>query len=424
MVARRTPVLNLRSSVAVLLLAAGMTGCHPGAASVSEIPSSEASGPPGQTASPPLASSKPAPTPGPTASPPPAWSKLTPTPLVTAPFSGVGNQFLFAAAPYGDGFVAVGEDLRFDGPVNGAVWTSPNGVDWARLGVAENDLADAEVDLVATDGMRLVAIGGARAGDRVGEGLDRMVWVSDDSVSWHRVSDGKQLFDGVFIRGVAGGPAGFVAWGAEGTRAVVFHSDDGTTWQRTANNAALLAAEVSAVTAYRGGFVAIGMHRPEPAAGSVLIVGGPDTSTAAAWWSPDGRSWSASDIDAGSGLHTLEVGATGLLALGGSGCGGCIGPGIVWRSDDGRKWRRVGADALVSPSYASDGARIIRYDRRHAGEVSSTADGTTWQRVADLGDIGYDGFVVGRHGILFLESIQKGGSRDEVDGGVLYVAAE
>lgn len=407
-VERRGSVLSIRRSAALLLFIAFLAGCQTGTASVSEVPSFETTG-----------------TPRPTASPPPAWSKLTPTPLVTAPFSGVGNQFLFAAAPYGDGFVAVGEDLRFDGPVNGAIWTSSNGVDWARLSVAENDLADAEVDLVATDGMRLVAIGGARAGDRVGVGLDRMVWVSDDSVSWHRVSDGEQLFDGVFIRGVAGGPAGFVAWGAEGTRAVVFHSDDGTTWQRTANNAAFLAAEVRAVTAYRGGFVAIGMHRPAPAAGSVLMVGGPDTSTAAAWWSPDGRSWSASDVDAGSGLHTLEAGAAGLLALGGTGCGGCIGPGIVWRSDDGRHWRRVGPDVVFSsPAYASDGARIIRYDRRNAGEVSSTTDGTTWQRVADLGDVGYDGFVVGRHGILFLKSIQKGGSHDEVDGGVMFVAAE
>jgi hypothetical protein len=327
--------------------------------------------------------------------------------------------------PYNDGFVAVGEDLRFDGPVNGAIWTSPNGVDWARLSVGENDLADAEVDLVATDGKRLVAIGGARAGDRVGASAQRTVWVSDDSVRWRRVPADPARFDGVFIRGVAGGPAGFVAWGADGTRAVTFHSNDGTTWLRTAMNEAFLAAEIVAVTAYRGGFVAIGMHRPEPAPGSALMVGGPDASTAAAWWSPDGRSWSASDTDAGAGLHTLEVGATGLLALGGSGCGGCVGPGIVWRSDDGRHWRRVGPDVVFSsPAYASDGARIIRYDRHHAGEVSSTTDGTTWQRVAVLGDVGYDGLVVGRHGILFLESIQKGGSRDEVDGGVLYVAAE
>lgn len=400
-------MLNIRRSAAFLVLAAGLTGCHTGTASVSEVPPFETTA-----------------TLGPTASPPLAWSKLTPTPLVTAPFSGVGNQFLFAVAAYNDGFVAVGEDLRFDGPVNGAIWTSPNGMDWARLSVAENDLADAEIDLVATDGRRLVAIGGARAGDGAAESVDRIVWVSDDSVRWRRASRDQRPFDGVVVRGVTGGPAGFVAWGADGSTVAIFHSENGAIWRRMSTNQSFLAAEVGAVRAYRRGFVAIGAHRPAPPPGSVLMIGGPDASTAAVWWSPDGRSWTAADIDAGPGLHGLEVGATGLLALGGSGCRGCIGPGIVWRSDDGRHWRRVGTDVVSSPAYASDGARIIRYEMQDAGVVLWSTDGSTWQRVADLGQMGTYGFVVGRHGILFLESIPKGGSRDEVDGGVLYVAAE
>jgi hypothetical protein len=348
---------------------------------------------------------------------------LTPTALVTAPFSGVGNQFVFAVAAYGDGFVAVGEDLQFDGPVNGRIWTSPDGMTWTSLGMAANDLADSEVDLVATNGTRLVPLGGARAGDAAGEGPDRIIWVSDDGASWRRLSGGPTPFEGIFVSGVVGGPAGFVAWGADGARAALFHSDDGTAWTRVATDPTFDAAEVRDIKPYRGGFVAVGAHRPAPPPGSPLVARGPDTSTAVAWWSADGRSWEAATTDPGPGLGSLDIGAAGLLALGGSGCGGCIGPGIVWRSDDGRHWRRIGSDVATSPTYASDGVRIIRFDQQGTGDVSSSTDGSTWQTVANLGRMANYGFTVGTHGILFEDSIPRGGPPDEVDGGMLFVAA-
>jgi hypothetical protein len=93
------------------------------------------------------------------ASTPALWSHLDPGVPTSAGFSGVGNQYVFAATPYDGVFVAVGEDLQFNGPVNGGIWTTHDAATWTRLGVAGNGLADAEVDLVATDGKRLVAIG-------------------------------------------------------------------------------------------------------------------------------------------------------------------------------------------------------------------------------------------------------------------------
>jgi hypothetical protein len=404
----RSHVLYVRrSGVVAVVLAAALAACHAGTPPASDSPASPA----------PDFS-------GPAATPPPAWSLLTPTAMVTAPFSGVGNQFVFDVAAYGDGFVAVGEDLQFDGPVNSRIWTSPDGMTWTSLGMAANDLADAEVDLVATNGTRLVAVGGARAGDATGEGLARIIWVSDDAASWRRLSSGQPPFDGIFVSGVVGGPAGFIAWGADGTRAAIFHSEDGTAWTRTAPDPSFDGAEVRDIKSYRGGFVAIGAHRPTPPPGSPLMVGGPDTSTAAAWWSADGLSWQAADTDPGPGLGSLDVGASGLFALGGSGCGGCVGPGIVWRSDDGRHWRRIGSDVVASPAYASDGARIIRFDQQGSGDVSSSTDGSTWRTVANLGRVANHGFTVGRRGILFEESIAKGGPPDEVDGGMLFVAAQ
>jgi hypothetical protein len=394
------------SPVIRLVLAATLAGCTTGASPVSDAPGT----PPWDF-------------PAPAATSPPHWSGLTPTPIVTAPFSGVGNQFVFAVTADGDGFVAVGEDLRFGGPVNGTVWTSPDGRSWTRLGVAQNDLADSEIDLLATNGTRLVALGGARAGDASGGGPERIVWVSDGGASWRRLSSGPPPFEGVFVTGVVGGPAGFVAWGADGLRAAIFHSDDGTVWTRVATGPSLESAEVTDVKPYRGGFVAVGAHIPASPPRSPRIVGGPDLSTAAAWWSPDGRSWAAASTEAGPGLRSLDVGAAGLLAMGGSSCGGCVGPGIVWQSDDGRHWRRIGADATTSPAYASDGARIVRFDPQGTGDVSSSTDGITWQPVANVGRVDYYGLTVGRRGLVLTQSIAKGGPPDEVDGGMWYWAA-
>ena len=342
---------------------------------------------------------------------------------MTAPFGGIGDQFVFAATAYGEGFVAVGEDLRFGGPVDGAVWTSPDGRTWTRLGVKQNDLADSELDLLATNGTRLVALGGARASADAGEGPQPIIWVSDDGASWRRLSSDPPPFEGVSVVGVVGGPGEFVAWGADGPRGAIFHSDDGIAWARVTIAPSLEEPAIGDVKPYRGGFVAVGAHFAPKPPGSPLIVAGPDLSTAAAWWSPDGRSWAAAAIDAGPGLRSLDVGAAGLLAVGGSGCGGCIGPGILWRSDDGRHWRRIGSDVITSPAYASDGARIIRFDQQGTGDVASSTDGSAWQTVANLGRLDNYGFIVGRSGILFQESIQRGGPPDEVDGGMLFVAA-
>ena len=409
-------MLDVRRSALIAIVFAALAGCQTGTlAPTATAPQSAIPGPSEIAASD---------LPGPAATMPPVWSRLTPQQLVTAPFSGVGNQFIFSVTAYGDGFVAVGEDLRFDGPVDGAIWTSPDGMGWTRLDVTRNDLANAEVDLVATNGTNLVALGGTRAGDASDEGRDRVLWLSEDGASWRRVS-GAALppFGSVFVNGLAGGPAGYVAWGIDGTTAAIFHSPDGATWTRSAADPSFDGAQVGDIRAYRGGFVAIGAHRAAPPPGGPIVVGGPDTSTAAAWWSPDGRSWRPAGIDAGSGLGSLQVGATGLFSLGSSGCGGCVGPSVVWRSTDGRQWTRIGPDTVPEPSYASDGARIIRYDFQGTGDVSSSTDGVEWQPIADLPRVGFYGFVVGSHGILIEDSIQRGAPTDEVDGGVLFVVA-
>jgi hypothetical protein len=348
---------------------------------------------------------------------PPPWTRLDPTNPVTIPFSGVGNQYVFDVTAYGAGFVGVGEDLQFGGPVNGRIWTSADGTAWSRLGVVENDLADAEVDLVASSGVRLVAIGSERHGEAAPADTKRIVWKSDDASTWRRVGD-VSLFRDASIAGVVGGSSGFIAWGNEGRNAAVFSSVDGVAWDRAPAPTSFRDAVIYSVAAYRGGFVAVGAHEP-----ATLTIGGPNKTTAVAWWSPDGSAWITGGTDAGPGLGSLEVGARGLLAHGGNECGGCVGPSILWRSTDGHQWSRVGDDLMPPPEYASDGSRIVRFDWQATGAVSTSADGDTWLPAGKPGAVDLYGLSVGAAGILVLKSIPKGGPPDEVDGEVWYLVA-
>jgi hypothetical protein len=285
------------------------------------------------------------------------------------------------------------------------------------LGVPENDLADAEVDLVASSGKRLVAIGSVRHGDAAPADGKRIVWTSDDATTWRRVSDVSPFGD-ASIFGVTGGASQFIAWGSEGRNAAVFMSADGVAWEQVPAPSSFADTQIAAIGAYRGGFVAVGAHEP-PAP----TTGGPNQSTAVAWWSPDGEAWIPGTTDAGPGLGSLEVGARGLLAIGGSECGGCIAPSILWRSTDGHHWSRVGNDILPSPAYASDGSRIVRFDSQGTGAVSTSADGDTWVQAGEPGGVEVNGLSVGEAGILIVRSIPKGGPPDEVDGEVWYLAA-
>ena len=76
------------------------------------------------------------------------------------------------------------------------------------------------------------------------------------------------------------------------------------------------------------------------------------------------------------------------------------------------------------PTYGSDGVRIVRYDQHAGGLVSTSVDGVHWDLVPGHldADASY-GFVVGRSGILIIESLPRSGAQDQVDGGVLFVAA-
>jgi len=119
----------------------------------------------------------------------------------------------------------------------------------------------------------------------------------------------------------------------------------------------------------------------------------------------------------------VYVGADGMIALGGGGCGGCIGPAAMWRSADGRTWRHVNADVPHWPALASDGARIVRDDWQDSGDVFASTDGIAWQPIGIHRRVDAHGLTVGANGILITESIARGAAPDENDAGVWYLAA-
>jgi hypothetical protein len=360
----------------------------------------------------------------PSAASPRPWTSLTPAEPVRAPFSGNGNQYILALTAYGDGFVAVGEDLSFDGPVDGAIWSSRDGIDWTRLPTEPSVLGDAAVESVAAWGSRLVAIGVPRINGNAPDGTAAIVWISDDGRHWQRIGDEDGPFGAVRIGGVTGSASGFVAWGSDDRDGVVFQSPDGTSWTAIDSGDLFHEAAIRAVARSGEGFVAVGAHLPPPDNGVV----GPDLSTPAAWWSADGAAWQAASVDPGgngrvSGLGSVLAGSAGLIALGGGGCRGCIRPAALWRSTDGRWWVHVGDDFPGWPMYASDGSRIVRDDWQASGDVSESFDGTGWRRIGNHRRVDQYGVTVGTHGIVITESFDKGGPPDENDAGVWFLAA-
>lgn len=353
---------------------------------------------------------------------PPAWTRLVLGPIVQAPFAGPGNQYVMAATAHGEGFVAVGEDFQSDAKVDGAIWTSPNGRDWARLDSAANGLTGAVVDYVATSSHRLVAVGYSRSGLVATGRPVAIVWTSDDGASWRR-NDGPNSFGSTEIGGVIAGPSSFVAWGNDGGSAAIFRSTDGTTWTKTTDDSGFANMTVGDLKPYLGGFVAVGSHLP---ANAPTSVGGPVLATSVAWSSADGVAWQAASTDEGFGLRSVAVGAAGLIALGSGPCSGCIGPAWMWRSRDGLHWTHTGDDVPNWPDYIADGARIIRYDWQGSGDVFESFDGVAWGKIGTTGRLSVYNLALGPDGILVVDSISPGagGAGDDNDGAVRFLATQ
>jgi hypothetical protein len=232
----------------------------------------------------------------------------------------------------GGGFVAVGYAPPDWVPF---AWTSSDGDRWSIHPMGSTDFTFPVAVATSTDGT-VVAVGRS--------GREPVAWTTRDGVTWDRHGVATLGDGGVPERltTVTTGPDGFVAGGSVGPElsdrhARFWRSADGITWQPVADDAVAFAnAEVRSITAFNGGYVAVG------------VVGSVQQPTGAvAWTSPDGVGWTRVDDPSFVGGVAVSVAPApfgGLVAV-----GSLVGrrSALSWISPDGRSWTRSpGAPSL------------------------------------------------------------------------------
>jgi len=280
--------------------------------------------------------------------PAPVWSRVDDDPVL----GGAGDQGMLDVVAVGSAVLAVGYDYS-GGDGDAALWTSEDGVTWARVPHQEAALGgagDQEMDGVAVGGTGLVAVGGEWLGDEA----DAVVWTSPDGLAWNRVPHDETVFGGaanqLMTDVVAAGPGlvgvGYDASGGD-RDAAVWTSADGLAWSRVPHDEAVFGGGAS-----QGIEVVL-------VAGARLVGVGYDGSggdfDAAVWTSVDGLAWSRVPHDevvlGGEGdqeMWDAVVSGGGVVAVGYEDLSATgDGRAAVWVSADGVAWSRVPHDEAV-----------------------------------------------------------------------------
>jgi len=368
---------------------------------------------------------------------PSPWSAWARVPDDQDILGGSDRQQIDGIVAGGPGLVAVGRDLSAGEGGAAAVWTSPDGITWTRVPHDEAVFGGPNWEYmwaVAVGGPGLVAVGVDSPG---GTDRDAAVWTSPDGVTWARVPDDEAVFGGrrqqVMEAVVAGGP-GLVAVGYDegaGDRedgggwakdAAVWTSPDGITWTRVPHDEAVFGGpnsqRMNGIVAGGPGLVAVGYDNS--AAGWAGA-----NSNAAVWTSPDGLTWTRvpdSEVFGDYRWQTMTAvaaGGPGLVAVGYDGIA-TNHDAAVWTSPDGVIWARVphdeavfgGPEAQAMNAVVAAGPGLVAVG--YAGVVNdpdtavwTSPDGATWTRVPhDAGVFGgldsewMNGLVAGGPGLV------------------------
>jgi hypothetical protein len=221
------------------------------------------------------------------------WSRV---PHDEAVFGGPNSQNMESVTSGGPGLIVVGVHRSGEaGDRDAAVWWSVDGLKWDRVidpaafGGAENQF----IRSVTAGGPGLVAVGND---DASGDGGAAAVWWSKDGLAWNRVVHDDAVFGGVaqqYMWWVTVGGPGLVAVGHDGSGgdqdAAVWTSADGITWSRVAHDETLFGGSgdqrMVSVTSDGVGVIAVGYD----------FSGG--EYDAVVWWSDDGSTWNRTTPD-------------------------------------------------------------------------------------------------------------------------------
>jgi serine/threonine-protein kinase len=322
-----------------------------------------------------------------TGSPPPSSPvpQLTWKPVADQhAFIGPGDQLMTDATQFDGTIVGVGED-ETNGETDAAVWTSTDGLAWARAG-SLGRIGDQRMTAVTSVGRDLVAVGSERSGGDT----DAAVWRSNDGSTWGRVEGAASGLHGAgdqTMEVVVVAAPGLVAAGSDAAGAdldvAVWASKDGSGWRRRTLPLPGMQQVRDATTLEEDLFLV----------GSSTAAGG---DLDAAVWVRTGGAWRTIGSEAlgGPGDQQIEAivsGGVGLVAVGWSDADGDV-DAAVWASDDGGRWDRVadtaladGGDQMMS-SVTSAGATLVAGGSSSvAGESSDVAiwlssDGALWER--------------------------------------------
>jgi hypothetical protein len=216
-------------------------------------------------------------------------------------------------------------------------------------------------------------------------------WVSVDGATWQR-DNALALPSARLTRSVARGNT-IVAAGSDASgRSAVWRSLDGAAWIRGEPPSAR--AIVRDLATLSDGFIALGREgEADTASGGV---GSPGVGLPAAWWSADGRAWTALSVEgvpaAGAQLVQLFAVADGYFAIGSDSTtpgASARGP-LLWTSADGRTWKLAGPPPHWPGMLGANGqqAVVLAYGGPAADpEGWLTRDGRQWTRVASAGDL-------------------------------------
>jgi hypothetical protein len=305
------------------------------------------------------------------------WTELRWSAPVPIPDQGS----IFQVLSWHDGYVAAGQTTD-NGQYVGGLFASPDGVQWQRTAILPLGPA-----LVAT-ATRLVAV--------VTTGRDNAApsvhaRASSDGRTW-QPQDALAIVGATFDHLTARGST-IVGMGTDSSgRAVMWRSIDGAAW--TPGDLPSAHAIVRDVFAVSDGFIALGREgEPDVASGGVGVRG---VGLPAAWWSADGRAWTALQVEgkpaAGAQLIQLFAVADGYFAVGSDTTDPSINARspLIWTSSDARAWRLLGPPPYWGAA-GSNGERAVYFVPSATGtrdlQAQVSRDGRQWTPLSFTGDL-------------------------------------
>jgi hypothetical protein len=219
---------------------------------------------------------------------------------------------------------------------------------------------------------------------------DEGMWVSSDGFAWTAV-DETRAFPGGEVGTITGGSGGYVALGSANKHQILLTSTDGIAWRQSALPTELLATTSDAqdVVPFNGGYVVggtvlarTGTPPDQTHYGGCASGGGDDpirqpVYLPAAWWSPDGNSWTRDDLPGAASQAIVSLSFTqlddhALIADETTYRSDWTdGPSRTWISTDGRTWTahapipgsimRSGGHTLICSANAADAPRAYSF---------------------------------------------------------------